>query len=195
MASLYAEAHAQDREACPQVQDVGFGVRSMAVNLIASTSFLGQSAARGLASSANQVPMLAALVRCTHCSSLCCAFITLYQLCCLFRFRAGERVLPWALAGSSSGRQHPCWRFSCRRHMQRSTKAATPHRSATAVLPWPPQGCPCCKLSAQQLMSYLNMRGTLGTVARVCQVLRAGSPVQHTTACQGCLGRQSIPGI
>ena len=137
---------------------MGSGVRSVAVNLIASTAFLGQSAARGLASGTSQVPMLAALMRCTQSISLCCAFITLYQLGRLFRFRAGKRVLSWALAGSSSGRQHACWRFSCRRHMQRSTEAAAPRHAATALLPWPPQGCPCCNLSAQQLMGYLNVK-------------------------------------
>ena len=75
IASLYIKAHAQETDACPQVQEVGSGVHSIAVNLIASTAFIGQSAARGLASGAIQVPMLAALLQCMHSSPLCCAFI------------------------------------------------------------------------------------------------------------------------
>ena len=89
---MCAETHAQDAEACLQVQDVGSGARSMAVNLIASTAFLGQSAARGLASGANQVPMLAAFMQYMQSSSSCRAF-TLYQVYGLLRFRAGKSVL------------------------------------------------------------------------------------------------------
>lgn len=69
-ASLCTEQHAQNAGICPQVQEVGSGVRSMAMNLIASTACLGQSAARGLASSANQVLMLATSMHCSQTSSL-----------------------------------------------------------------------------------------------------------------------------
>ena len=159
MASLCAEARAQGTDACLQVQDVGSGVRSIAVNLIASTAFMGQSAARGLASGANQVSVLATLMQRMHSSLLCCAFIGLQSLCCLCGFRAGKSEMSWALAGSSSSRQHACGCVSCRWHMQRSTKAAAPRHTAAAGLPWPSQGCPCGKLSAQQLMGCLNMGG------------------------------------